>query len=74
MITATTCFIFYCLIVLGIALAAIICDHKHVDITRIEVIETGNGVGRAYVKHNIVVTQQLLQDEGRTLKIFVKIP
>lgn len=39
-------------------------------ITRLEVIDE---TGRAYVKYNIVDVELSLQDDARTLKIFLKI-
>ena len=39
------------------------------SITRVEVIDPA--IGRAYVNHNVRSTELSIQDEGRTLKIFL---
>lgn len=45
-------------------------DYKDTDkVTRLEVISTENG--REFVKHNINIVDMLLQDNNKTLKIFI---
>lgn len=42
-------------------------------VTRLEVIDhSGSGVGRAYSKHGINSLELSYQDDGKTLKIFIK--
>ena len=42
-------------------------------VTRVEIIDhSPNGLGRAWVKHNLSEVELSVQDNGRTLKVFVK--
>ena len=40
-------------------------------ITRLEIINHQDGTGREYVKYNCEKIELSIQDEGRTLKIFL---
>jgi len=43
-------------------------NNPYTDVTRVEVIDNN---GRSYVKYDVVATSTSLQDDGKTLKIFV---
>ena len=43
-------------------------NNRYKDVTRFEVIDN---VGRIYVKYDVEVVESI-QDEGRTLKMFIK--
>lgn len=46
---------------------------QYKDVNRIEVINhSESGEGREYVKHNIFIYDLSIQDDGKTLKIFIK--
>jgi hypothetical protein len=48
------------------------CEEPN-KVTRFEVIDhSENGVGRAYTKYNVKSLELSYQDDGRTLKIFIK--
>jgi hypothetical protein len=48
-------------------------DKESNKVTRLEVIDhSENGVGRAYTKYDIKSLELSYQDDGRTLKIFIK--
>jgi hypothetical protein len=48
-------------------------DKEPNKVTRFEVIDhSENGVGRAYTKYNVKSLELSYQDDGRTLKIFIK--
>lgn len=40
-----------------------------INVTRLEIIE--KGVGRLFVDHNVQGVSLSLQDDGRTLKVFI---
>jgi hypothetical protein len=44
-------------------------EEPYYDVTRVEVID---GKGRSYTNWNVESLEFSLQDEGRTLKIFIK--
>ena len=52
-----------------------ICDDEDIIdesiITRVEVIDHQGGQGRVFVKHNCQEVELSIQDEGRTLKVFI---
>jgi len=44
---------------------------KLTKVTRLEVINHQDGIGREYTKHNCESVEISLQDDGRTLKVFI---
>jgi hypothetical protein len=51
-----------------VEVTSIVDDNRYKDVTRFEVIDK---VGRVYVKYDVEVVESI-QDEGRTLKMFIK--